>query len=279
MIREVPGAQETADRWCTAHDYTDPGKPKIAWNDEAARAVLVDAPVSDALNLLGRLPEQELGEKAANAVGLLALVGGQDVEPAPDSDGGDGRWRITRGTAADRTVSTVDPDARHVHKNRTRHQDGFKAHASFEPETGLFTAVALTGGHGPDSHEAAVAPGLLEDEDGESTVLGDTAYGTGDLRQSPETEGRTLVIKPPPLRQAVPGGFTTDDFHVDTTTASVTCPAGHTKALGRPLAGGNRQTQFKTLCRACPLRKRCTRSRTGRTFNVHPPVRPPQSRP
>ncbi|MFJ3928605.1 IS1182 family transposase, partial [Streptomyces sp. NPDC090022] len=270
VIREVPGAQEVADRWCTAHDYTDPGKPKIAWNDEAARAVLVDALVTDALSLLGRLPEQELGEKAANAVGLLALVAGQDVEPAEDSDGRDGRWRITRGTVADRTVSTVDPDARHVHKNRTRHQDGFKGHASFEPETGLFTAVALTGGYGPDSHEATVASGLLEDEDGELTVLGDTAYGTGDLRQTLEAEGHTLVIKPPPLRQAVPGGFTTDDFHVDTTAATVTCPAGHTKALGRPLAGGNRQAQFKALCRTCPLRERCTRSKTGRTFNVHP---------
>jgi hypothetical protein len=42
-------------RWCTAHDYGDPGKPKIAWNDEAARAALVDALVTDALNLLGHL--------------------------------------------------------------------------------------------------------------------------------------------------------------------------------------------------------------------------------
>ncbi|WP_308296897.1 transposase [Streptomyces sp. ISL-44] len=70
--------------------------------------------------------------------------------------------------------------------------------------------------------------------------------------------------------QAVPGGLTTDDFHVDTTAGTVTCPAGHTKTLGRPLADGNRQAQFKALCRACPLHERCTRSKTGRTFNVHP---------
>ena len=43
----------------------------------------------------------------------------------------------------DRMISTVDPDARHIHKNRTHHQDGFKAHLAVEPETGLFTAVAL----------------------------------------------------------------------------------------------------------------------------------------
>ena len=76
-----------------------------------------------------------------------------------------------------------DPDARHIHKNRTRHQDGFKAHVSFEPETGLFTAVELTGGSGAGNHEAAVAARLLAGEQEPVTVLGDTAYGTGELRQ------------------------------------------------------------------------------------------------
>ena len=33
---------------------------------------------------------------------LLALVAGQDVEPAEGSDGTDGRWRIARKVAEDR---------------------------------------------------------------------------------------------------------------------------------------------------------------------------------
>lgn len=270
VIREVPGASEVGGRWCTAHDYADPGKPKIAWDDRAARAALVDALVTDALNLLDHLPEQQLSEQAANAVGLLALVAGQDVEPAGDSGGSDGRWQIARRTARDRVVSTVDPDARHIHKNRTRHQDGFKGHVSFEPETGLFTAVALTGGSGAGNHEAAVAAGLLADEEGELTVLGDTAYGTGELRQRLQADGHALVIKPPPPQPAIPGGFTIDDFTIDDQAATATCPAGHTVALGRPHADGNRQAQFKALCRGCPLRERCTTSKTGRTLNVHP---------
>jgi hypothetical protein len=48
-IREVPSAAEVAGRCCTAHDYADPGKPKIAWDDEETRAALV----TDALNLSG----------------------------------------------------------------------------------------------------------------------------------------------------------------------------------------------------------------------------------
>ncbi|MCX4682150.1 IS1182 family transposase [Streptomyces sp. NBC_01433] len=272
VIREVPGAGEVAAEHCQAHDYSDPGKPRIAWDDETARAALVDALVTDALNLLGHLPEQNLGEKAANAVGLLALVAGQDVEPAEDSDGRDGRWRIAKRTVADRTVSTVDPDARHIHKNRSRHQDGFKGHASFEPEAGLFTAVALTSGYGPDNHEAAVACGLLADEEEGTalTVLGDSAYGTGDLRAQLQADGHTLVIKPPPLRQAVPGGFTIDDFRIELAAGTATCPAGHTAGLGQIKADGARTAQFKRVCTGCPLRTRCTTSKTGRTLNVHP---------
>ena len=35
------------------------------------------------------------------------------------------------------------------------------------------------------------------------------------------------MIKPKPLRPAVPGGFTLDDFTVDEDAGTVTCPAGH----------------------------------------------------
>lgn len=125
---------------CRAHDYADPGKPKIAWYDEQAWSVLVDALVSDALRLLGHLSEQDLGPRGADAVAILALVAGQDVEPADGSDGTNGRWRIARRTAPDRVVSTVDPEARHVHKTRSHRQEGFNAHLRIEPETGLITA-------------------------------------------------------------------------------------------------------------------------------------------
>ncbi len=228
VIREVPGAPGVAAVQCTAHDYRDPGKPKIAWDDEQARAVLVDALVTDALNLLAHLPGQQLGEQAADAAGLLALVAGQDVEPAAGSDGSDGRWRIAQRTVPDRMVSVVDPDARHIHKNRTRHQDGFKAHVSFEPETGLFTAVELTGGSGPGNHEAAVADRLLASEEGKLTVLGDTAYGTGELRQRLQAGGHAAVIKPPPLRQVIPGASPS------MTSPSMTRPARPPARPGTP---------------------------------------------
>ncbi|MGF0131694.1 IS5/IS1182 family transposase, partial [Dietzia cinnamea] len=117
-------------------DYIASGKPRIAWDDQAARDELVSALVADALALLAALDVEAItaaGGKPAEAVALLALVAGQDVEPAEDSDGTDGRWRIARRTAPDRVISTVDPDARHAHKTRQRRQDGFKAHIVVEP--------------------------------------------------------------------------------------------------------------------------------------------------
>jgi len=141
---------------------------------------------------------------------------------------------------------------------------------SFGSETGLFTAVALTCDAGTANHEAAVSPGLIGTEDGQLTVLGDTAYGTGDLREHLQASGHAAVIKPPPLPRAIPGGFTIDDFTIDDQAGTVTCPAGHTVTLGRPQADGNRAAQFKTRCRGCPLRERCTTAKAGRVLTVHP---------
>jgi hypothetical protein len=115
VAREVPGAADLVTEHCTGHDYSRPGKPRIAWEDPAARDELVSALVNDALTLLSVLDvagiEQASG-RPAEAVALLALVAGQDVEPADGSDGTDGRWRIARKVAHDRMISTVDPETR-----------------------------------------------------------------------------------------------------------------------------------------------------------------------
>jgi hypothetical protein len=137
VAREVPGTAEVIAAQARAHDYTQAGEPRIAWDNQQARAELVDGLVRDAHRILGHLPEQELGPAAAEAVGLIALVAGQDVEPAPDSDGRDGRWAISGWriacTAPDRVISTVAPDTRHAHKTRNQRRDSYKAHLVVEP--------------------------------------------------------------------------------------------------------------------------------------------------
>jgi hypothetical protein len=184
--RDVPGAAEVIAAHCTAHDYDNPGKPAIAWNDQAARDQLIDDLVGDAHRLLGYLPEQEMGPKAAEAVALLALIAGQDVEPIDGSDGTDGRWRIAQRVAAERVVSVTDPDARHAHKTVHRRQDGFKAHIAIEPDTGIVTDCELTKASGENSGDAQVGPGLLDAEPEPTQVLADSATAPArPVRNSP----------------------------------------------------------------------------------------------
>ena len=87
VAREVPGAAEQIAAVCTGHDYCRPGKPKIDWDDPAAKDALVSALVSDANAVVAAFRDAKLDEAAASAVALLALVAGQDVEPAEGSDG------------------------------------------------------------------------------------------------------------------------------------------------------------------------------------------------
>ena len=262
--RDVPGASAVIAEHCAAHDYGNAGKPAIAWDDEAARADLVDALVRDAHLLLGHLPEQELGPRAAEAVALLALVAGQDVEPVEGSDGTDGRWRIAQRVAPDRVISTVDPEARHAHKTVHRRQDGFKAHLAVEPDTGLITDCTLTKASGPECSDAAIGPTLLADEPAPVQVLADSAYGSGDARAELAQAGYEAVIKPIPLRPAVPAGFTLDDFSIDQAAGTATCPNGLTRRITRA-----RAVVFGTACRDCPLQARCTTSKDGRTLRLH----------
>src|SRR4029077_13631819 len=96
-----------------AHDYdNDPGKPACAWDDPEGLDHLITALITDALATLDAAAGLELDQAQSEAVGLLALVAGQDVEPGED----EGTWRIMRGTRPGRIVSVIDPESRHVHK-------------------------------------------------------------------------------------------------------------------------------------------------------------------
>ena len=159
--RVVPGAAEKIAVVCTGHDYAQPGKPRIDWDDPAAKDALVSALVNDANALVAALKDQELGEQAASAVGLLALVAGQDVEPAGGSDGTDGRWRIARKVAEDRVISVNDPEARHTRKSPEARRDGYRAHLVADPQTGIITGEQLTRACGQDNSDAAVAGQFL----------------------------------------------------------------------------------------------------------------------
>jgi IS5 family transposase len=251
--RVVP---EAAAVGVTGHDYERAGKPVVAWDDPVAKQALITALVNDALAIIAALNGVSLTDEQADAVGLLALVAGQDVEPGDE----DGTWRIAQRTAPGRVVSTVDPESRHIHKTVHSYRDGYKAHVAVEPDTGIITDCALTPG---DVTDGSAAVGLLADDAENLEVYGDAAYGSGDTRADIRAAGHDPVIKPMPLRPVVPGGFSRDDFAVDHRAGTVTCPAAVTVSITNH---GN--AVFGARCRGCPLRAQCTTSRKGKTIRL-----------
>jgi len=216
--REVPAAAMVE---LTAHHYEVGTKPVIAWDDPVAKEHLVSALVGDALAVIQAAESTELTAEQHDAVGVLALVAGQDVEPGET----EGTWRIAERVAPDRIISTVDPEARHMHKSSSTYRDGYKAHLAVEPETGLITAASLTPANAADG---ATGVALLEREEEQVEVLADSAYGSGEVRAALAQASHQTVIKPIPLRPAVPDGFTIEDFTIDTAARTVTCPQGFT---------------------------------------------------
>jgi IS5 family transposase len=243
----------------TAHDYDASGKPVCAWDDPDAKAALVSGLVNDARAIIGALEGIEIDQAQADAVGLLALVAGQDVEPGDE----DGTWRIAQRVAPDRVISTVDPESRHMHKSVSSYRDGYKAHIAVEPETGLVTATELTpanAGDGPTGLE------LLADETPGLQVLADSAYGSGKVRAALTEAGHRTAIKAMPLNRNPRLGadqFNRDDFIVDHHARTVTCPNGITVTIATQ--GG---ATFGAKCRGCPLRSRCTSAVGGRTVHI-----------
>ncbi len=240
----------------SAHDYDAGGKPVCAWDDPDAQNALITGLVTDAHAILDAVADIVLTADQADAVGLLALVAGQDVEPGDE----DGTWRIAHQVAADRVISTVDPEARHMHKSRSDYRDGYKAHVAVEPETGLITACVLTPANTGDGPTGVT---LLDGEKRGLQVLADSAYGSGEVRVELRRRRHHTAIKAIPLRRAIPGGFDRDDFSIDHRAGTATCPAGHTRAI---TPSGT--VTFGAICRGCPHRERCTRNQTGRTLQM-----------
>lgn len=279
-------------------EYASAAKPVIDWDDADARQALIDSRARDACACLAHLDGRELDGAVAEAAELLARVVGQDLEQT-----GDGVFGIIRGTATDRVISVVDPDARHGHKSSARGFDGYKGHVAVDPDSEIITDTAATAANAGDASVAAdliddltathdaiarddhdrdddadahdrVADGAAAASDrdgdgdggGEPAVYGDAAYGAGEFLDHLDEAGIDARCKtqPPPGRR---GRFSKDAFVVDLDDDTVTCPAGVTVGIRRGRRGDG-QAAFGAACGDCRLRAQCTDAAGGRTVAV-----------
>jgi hypothetical protein len=262
-------------------DYAAAGKPACDYDDPAAREELVDALARDASALLSFLQGKELEPALAQAAELLASVTGQDLEQDAA-----GVFTIARKVAADRVLSTVDPDARHGHKTSARGFDRYKGHIAIDPDSEIITATQATAGNSGDAEAAEslladLLPGSQDGAagglrgqaraggDGQLAVYGDAAYGSGELMERLDGAGIGNGIKCQPPA-GVKDHFPKDRFAIDLDRKTVTCPAGVTVPI-RPATGRHAgAARFGAACRTCPLAARCTTARDGRTITIGP---------
>jgi len=244
-------------------DYDRAGKPQICWASASERHKLINELFVDAATVAAACAGIDDAELAA-AVALLVTVAGQDLESDPDSEG----VRIVRGVAPERVISTVDVEARHGHRSRKDRYDGYKCHLAVDTDSDLFTAAAATPA---STHDAAVLGELLDaDPVAVAEVLADTHYGDAATRKRLGAQGIELVAPAPPSVPPKHDYFSKDDFVVDLDAGTVSCPAGHTVAIGTARPGRRHQVNFGGLCTGCPLRDRCTTSARGRSIDLHP---------
>jgi Transposase DDE domain/Transposase domain (DUF772) len=250
-------------------DYAAPGKPACDWTDRVAREALVDALVRDAYRAHYALRGERLNPRVAEAAVLLATVTGQDIEETTD-----GRFRIFEGTAPDRVISTVDPEARHGHKTAAHGFDGYKAHLAVDPDSEIICAAEVSAATAGD---AAVAPTLLgeftSDHEGgghaaRAVIYGDSAYGTGAHLAWLDQQQLTPMVKAQ-LPTAPGTRFAKDQFRIDLAAGTVTCPARVTTPI-LPASQGGGRAWFGAACSVCPLRDACTSSVRGRVVTIHP---------
>lgn len=276
LLRAADAALETELRGVLSgvDDYAAAGKPACDWDDAEARAAVIDRLAADGWVLLETLEGRTLEGEVDQAVELLACVVGQDLQRDED-----GTWRIVRGVASDRIISTVDPDARHGRKSNSGKFDGYKGHIAIDPDTEIITATAASAANVADGQLSGSLTSDLDDdhagddEDGDGggdagrpRVFGDAAYGSGEQLADLHERDIVAMVKTQPLSNHN-GRFTKDDFFIDLDEMTVTCPAEHTVTLRRADSGRG-QARFGRLCDDCPLRASCTNAKDGRTIGI-----------
>jgi Transposase DDE domain/Transposase domain (DUF772) len=281
-------------------EYASAAKPQIDWDEAEAREALIDSRAKDGFACLVLLEGRRLSEPVSQAAQLLATVLGQDLEQRDD-----GVFAVARKVAADRVISTVDPDARHGQKTAARGFDGYKGHVALDPDSEIITGTEVSAGNTGDAAVAeALISDLLDERDQTATaaatetvatetvatetvatetetergehatdggdaprVYGDNAYGTGEFHDRLERAGIADRCKTQPPT-AAGGVFAKDRFAIDLDQDTVTCPAGQVAPLKRAKPG--RMAYFGQVCASCPLADQCTRSKAGRSVYVGP---------
>jgi transposase len=177
--------------------------------------------------------------------------------------------------APEAMVSKTDADTAVVRKGRA---DGarprYKAHRAVDNQCGVITATTTTAG---DVGENAMLMALVDQHEQHTgrrvdTIVGDAQYGTNDNFASCEERGirsHMADLRSTYRNDQSSAVFGEDQFRYDAEKDLYQCPAGESLTRKGEARSYHVYGISGKICSACPLRQRCTRSKSGRTLKRH----------
>ncbi len=179
--------------------------------------------------------------------------------------------------ANSRYISTTDPDASVTRHSGERSKLRYKTHRSIDPKYEVTTATRITAGSQDegDLFEDMIETHHQNTQKAVDTVVADSRYGKIDHYLLCGDLGIKAHI--PPLEETQRGSgrqrgiFPREAFVYDLENDCFICPAGEILRK-RSYYKERRHYEYKAsseTCRQCRLKKKCTRSKDGRTLKRH----------
>ncbi|WP_456276374.1 transposase [Bacillus sp. AK128] len=171
----------------------------------------------------------------------------------------------------DRIRSAYDSEIRSGYKSKSMKFTGDKVQMIESRENGLVLNTEPIPGNEWDGDrlvpmvkEVIYYHGIIPKQ-----LIGDTSYGTGENRQ--KIQEMKILMTAPIQKYTNPTGLLDSDWFVyDAELDEVTCPQGYStskKVRNNPSQGYQFKFEEKT-CQTCPLFKKCTTNKKGRTVFI-----------
>ncbi len=236
----------------------------LDWDDPITKAQALSTilqALDEVESWVQQLPELDdhTCTKVQEGLAIGRQVQAQDVEEAPD-----GSPKLRKGVAKERRISIEDGEMRHGRKSRSQRVDGYKRHVLKDLDIGVVRAVGITPANVP---EAAVTDDITTDLKPQNVKLKelhiDRAYLSSQIVKE-RPEDLLIVCKAWPVRNGK--RFSKSAFSLDWEQHIMHCP----NQVAVPFQVGKVVHFPADVCASCPLRDRCTSSKTGRSVSIHP---------
>ena len=236
----------------------------LNWDDpdqkNLALGIVVDA-LEQFETFVQAQPKNTEHPQVRSALETARLIESQDVEVDTN-----GEVKLRTGVAKERRISIEDEEMRHGRKSKSQRFDGYKRHVLRDLDNGLVRAVGVTRANIP---EASVTDAIAIDLKCQQVNLVelhiDRAYLSSSLVQNRSDE-LTVYCKAWQVRQGKGIQFTKTAFILDWENETICCP----NQIILPFKVGGKVQFPKHICATCPLKERCTTSKTGRSVSIHP---------